>query len=152
MAGNATIRIDVLQEDITDCREARQGDPRRCMLSNAVQRSIPDALFPDCDMRWIRFSKTSTQRRYFYQTPRKAMQALLDFDAGKPVKPFSFTTTRGFSEVRRSKAAGYVPSPKRYRPTGSGGSRHASESLACTRSVRCKGPMATPVTLNGALR
>lgn len=118
MSGNATIRIDVLQEDITDCREARQGDPRRCMLSNAVQRAKPDALFPDCDLRFMRFSLASTEKRYFYETPRKAMQALLDFDAGRPVKPFSFTISRGYSQVRRSKAAGYVPSPKRYRPTG----------------------------------
>jgi hypothetical protein len=119
MAGNATIsRIDVLQEDIDNCREARQGDPRRCMVSDAVQRAIPDALYIESDIRWIRFSKASTQRRYSYQTPTKVMKALLDFDAGRLVKPFWFTMTRGYSEPRRSKTAGFVPSPKIYRPAG----------------------------------
>lgn len=111
-------KVQVLQEDIDTCRFDRQGDPRRCMLDTAVQRSIPAALHPDSDIRYIRFSLESTQKRYFYDTPQKAMRALLDFDAGRPVKPFTFTMSRGRSEVRRSKQNGFIRNKKRYPLTG----------------------------------
>lgn len=109
-------RIHVLAEDISECRYQRQGDPKRCMISDAAQRAIPDALFPDTDMRYLRFSLERTQRRYFYDLPRAAQLALLDFDAGREVKPFSFTISRGYSETRRTKQAGFIRRPSKPNP------------------------------------
>jgi hypothetical protein len=105
--------IAVTDENISSCRLNRERDTRHCMISDAVQRTVPGALFVDSDIRFIRFSLESTQRRYFYETPQRAAKALLDFDAGRPVKPFTFVLTRGFSETRRSKQAGFVPAPRR---------------------------------------
>lgn len=107
-------KIQVLQEDIEVCREARQCDPRRCMISDAVQRAIPGALHIDSDLRYIRFSLETTQRRYFYDTPRRVQQALRSFDEGREVQPFTFTMSRGYSETRRSKTNGFRRSAKVY--------------------------------------
>ena len=106
-------RIHVTQQDIDQCRYARQGDPHHCMISDAVQRAIPDALFPDTDLRYVRFSREATQRRYFYDLPQRPRHALLDFDDGLEVKPFSFTISRGYSEIRRTKQAGFIRRPSR---------------------------------------
>jgi hypothetical protein len=110
-------RIRVLQRDIEACRVQRQGDPRRCMISDAVQRAIPEALFIDTDLRYLRFSLESTQRRYFYDLPQVPQRALLDFDNGREVQPFDFRIRRGYSEIRRTKQPGYIPKPARARPT-----------------------------------
>jgi len=82
------------------------------MISDAVQRAVPTALHIDTDLRYLRFSLDKTQRRYFYDLPRIAMQALVDFDGGKTVEPFKFNVSRGFSVKRRSKLAGYKAKPK----------------------------------------
>jgi hypothetical protein len=105
-------RIHVLEQDIAECRYRRQGDPHICMIATATQRAIPEALVIDVDMRYLRFSLARTKLRYFYDLSKVAQVALVAFDDGREVKPFSFWISRGYTTKRRSKEEGFQPSPR----------------------------------------
>lgn len=94
--------------------QAVRADSHRCMIADAVAKHIPNAHFIMVDLQSIRFSDTKLGRRYIYMTPPSAQNALLRFDEGKKVKPFSMTLKTGFSRLMRVRTPGYKPSKHKY--------------------------------------
>lgn len=78
--------IDVTQEIIDT---SAQRDSSHCMIADAVKRAVPEAKYISVDLATIRFTDVNAGVRYIYLTPRKAQQALLDFDHGDKPEPFT---------------------------------------------------------------
>ena len=101
----------------THINNAIPRNSHRCMIADAIQQEIPDAKFICVDTQSIRFTNMRTGKRNIYLTPPSAQKALIQFDSGSPVKPFSFTMSRGYSRLMRVKA-GKVNRSKHYKRTG----------------------------------
>lgn len=95
-------RIEVTQKHIDT---AKRSVSSYCMISAAIKSSLPDAKAPQTDLQTIRFTNPKTGVRAAYLTPRVAQQALIDFDQGVEVKPFSFAL-RMAVQVSRSTGSG----------------------------------------------
>jgi hypothetical protein len=70
-------------------------DSHHCAVQMSIEDQIPWAKRITVDTQTIRFTddrKKATGRwvRNWYLTPRVIQQYIVDWDAGKPVKPFSF--------------------------------------------------------------
>src|SRR5262245_19379540 len=65
-------------------------DSRLCMIANSIQGRIPWARHISVDVQTIRFNNTKTRKRFVYLTPHEAQKALILFDHGVRVDPFSF--------------------------------------------------------------
>lgn len=105
-----TITRDVVEH-------AKQRDSSHCMIADAI-REKTGAKYVLVDVQSIRLSNMRTRKRYTFLTPPIAQQAIIAFDQGKPIKPFSFSlrravTVRAVQHVRR----GTVASAKRARAT-----------------------------------
>jgi hypothetical protein len=96
------LRISVSQDIINS---ACRADSSHCMIADAVRDCCPWARNITVDIQTIRLSDPEHGVRYTYLTPRQAQLALLDFDAGVPAEPFSFTLVRrsGHSQWMRRK-------------------------------------------------
>lgn len=70
-----------------------QRDSSHCMIAEAVYAQIPGAAFVSVDLQTIRWTDRKKGRRYIAFTPAVAQQALVDFDRGDPVKPFTIRAT-----------------------------------------------------------
>ena len=70
--------------------EAVRRDSHHCMIADALKEAIPEAQYILVDVQSIRYSKKNEQKRYCHLTPLTAQRALVKWDRGKPVKPFSF--------------------------------------------------------------
>lgn len=77
---------------------AVRGDSHHCMIADAIKARIPDAQFISVDLQSIRFTDPKTKIRYKYFTPLTGQQALVNFDQGKPIKPFVLTLKDGVQE------------------------------------------------------
>src|SRR5215510_473199 len=77
-----------ITQDIIDnaCRQ----DSRHCMIAEAVKKQIPNATKVIVDIATIRFTDQKKGFRYIYLTPPIAQKALVDFDDGISIAPFSF--------------------------------------------------------------
>lgn len=112
------MKIHVAPKQIdTSCRR----DSHHCMIADAVKVAIPDAQFILVDVQSIRYSIPGRQTRYCHLTPLSAQKAIIAFDRGKKVAPFSFTLPPVFS----SRPMGWVGQANRsgkkrhqYQPTG----------------------------------
>lgn len=60
----------------------------RCPIAFALKLSDLDILSPKVDDEFVVFSRRSTDLRYEYWTPDKAVKWLKDYDAGRQPKPF----------------------------------------------------------------
>lgn len=80
------VTIEVTQE-IVDASTRR--DSSHCMIAEALQRAVPKAQYISVDLATIRFTDMSAGRRYVYLTPRVAQEALLAFDQGEKIEPFT---------------------------------------------------------------
>jgi hypothetical protein len=73
---------------------AKRGDSGYCMLAEAVKIAFPDVAkgknAVSVDLQTIRVSDAKKNLRYVFLTPRMAQVALVDFDQGSEVEPFSF--------------------------------------------------------------
>jgi hypothetical protein len=87
MAAPKSLHVNVKQTDI-DIADAHRKDSNQCMIVAAIERSLPEASYVNVDARRIAF--TLDRVRYAFMTPPVAYTALMDFDAGRPVAPFSF--------------------------------------------------------------
>src|SRR5215203_1022975 len=87
-----TLKISV---DVDTIVNAIQADSHQCMIADAVQAQVKNAKFIMVDLQSIRFTDKERGIRYIYLTPPVAQQAILEFDKGKPVKPFEFTLSQG---------------------------------------------------------
>jgi hypothetical protein len=86
-------RITVTQDNIS--RSAR-ADSSHCMIANAVREAIPQARNISVDLQTIRYSDPERGVRYTYLTSAAAQAALVAFDEGSLVEPFSFTISNAY--------------------------------------------------------
>jgi hypothetical protein len=84
------MKITVTREHI---ERAVKGNSHRCMIADAIRAVVPKARFILVDLQTIRWSELDSDERDFYLTPAAAQQAIVAFDQGEPVEPFSFTLT-----------------------------------------------------------
>ena len=84
------IRVDVTERDI---QKAKRGDSFKCVVMQAIARTIPDATRIDVDSQTIRF--TERDARYIYVTPAAVTGYVIAFDAGDPPEAFSFQLRHG---------------------------------------------------------
>jgi hypothetical protein len=78
-------KIDVTAADIA---HAIPRDSSICAVARAIARAIPDTTRIVVDTQAIRFSRGS--QRFIYLTPAIAQHYVVEFDAGRPIEPFSF--------------------------------------------------------------
>jgi hypothetical protein len=86
------VRIQVTEQNIKDACKA---DSRHCMIADAIAAKLPDVRNISVDMMTIRWSDPATGWRYIYLTPKPAQFALVDFDMGLEVQPFTFQLRSG---------------------------------------------------------
>jgi hypothetical protein len=86
------VKIQVTAENI---KRACRIDSRHCMIADAISARIPGVRNISVDMMTIRWSDPSTGWRYIYLTPKPAQYALIDYDMGEPIEPFSFQVRSG---------------------------------------------------------
>lgn len=65
------------------------------MIAEAIAVHLPGVRNVSVDMMTIRWSDPAKGWRYIYLTPKPAQYALLDFDMGLPIEPFSFQVRSG---------------------------------------------------------
>lgn len=85
---SAKLRVDVTQEQIDS---ATQRDSRRCMIAEAITAAHPKYTKVMVDLATIRWTNPRTKKRYVCLTPEAAGIALVAFDQGEEVKPFSMS-------------------------------------------------------------
>lgn len=85
-------RLDcvVTADMITD---AKVRDSSHCMTSAAIEAVRPDAFKIAVDLQTIRWSDRDKRLRYIYLTPRNVQKAIVLWDQGQKVEPFSFRLT-----------------------------------------------------------
>lgn len=81
----------MLKVNITDelVQRACQRDSRHCMIAEAIKLTRPDYKNILVDLQTIRWTNPRTGKRYICLTPEAAGQALVLFDRGEPVQPFT---------------------------------------------------------------
>lgn len=89
--------------------ESTRRNSGHCMIADSLKDAIPDAQFILVDVQSIRYSIPGRQVRYLHLTPLKAQRAIIAFDRGKKVAPFSFTLPPVFS----SRPMGWVGQARR---------------------------------------
>ena len=82
------IDVEVTQEHIDT---AIPSDSAHCMIADAIRAAVPQAKKIAVDLQAIRFTDPEKGQRYVYFTPTIGQDALIAFDEGTPIKPFSFT-------------------------------------------------------------
>ena len=78
------IKVEVTAADIRKARRLKGNRSTTCPVALAVQRVTKDP------KAWAGVTFMYTNGKYI-PTPKKNSEFILRFDAGKPVKPFSFT-------------------------------------------------------------
>lgn len=86
------VKIQVTAENI---KQACKADSRHCMIADAISAQLPGVRNISVDLMNIRWSDPSTGWRYIYLTPKPAQYALVDYDMGLPIEPFSFQVRSG---------------------------------------------------------
>ena len=74
------------------------------MVADAVRDRVKWATFIEVDVQSIRFNNRQKGIRYIYLTPTEAQKAIVLFDQGIKVKPFSFHLNQGYVKVRKMRA------------------------------------------------
>ena len=97
-------------------------DSGHCMIADGVVSSYPGAVRASADMQTIRFSDPDKGLRYVYLTPRLVMEALVRFDLGQAIEPFSFQLRAGHTTrvSHRDPVTGRVTRKPAGRPFGTG--------------------------------
>jgi hypothetical protein len=88
--------IQVTREHIDN---AVRRDSHRCMIADAIRDAFPAAQYILVDLQSIRWTDPEAKERYAYFTPPLAQRALLRFDQGKPVQPFTFRLGPAFTRA-----------------------------------------------------
>ncbi len=84
------MKIPVTGQSIAD---AKQRDSKMCMVADAIRHKLK-AQFISVDIQSIKFSVPKKDTRFVYMTPPDVQRAIIAFDQGKPVKPFTFSLTK----------------------------------------------------------
>jgi hypothetical protein len=85
-SGNGRYRVSIKEEEIE--RGIRR-DSRHCMISEAIKRDHPDWTRIETDLATIRWTNPRTKKRYICLTPDSARDALVLYDQGEPIEPFT---------------------------------------------------------------
>lgn len=80
------ILVKVTQEDI---EKAKRKDSSKCVVAQAIARTIKDATMISVDVQSIRFTNGAGER-LVYLTPPAASGYVVAFDAGDELHPFNF--------------------------------------------------------------
>lgn len=80
------MRINVEKATIAT---SKRRDSGHCMIADSL-KSQTGGKYVLVDLQTIRYSDLKKGKRYFYLTPPTAQKALLAFDQGKQVRPFTF--------------------------------------------------------------
>lgn len=86
------VKFQVTADNI---KEACRADSHHCMIADAITARLPGVRNISVDMMHIRWSDPAKGWRYIYQAPKSAQIALIDFDMGLEIKPFSFEVRSG---------------------------------------------------------
>lgn len=82
------INVEITQHHID---VAIPEDSSHCMIADAIRSALPQARNISVDLQAIRFTDPDKAQRYIYFTPTIGQGALVAFDEGRPLVPFSFT-------------------------------------------------------------
>lgn len=129
--------IEVTPKDIA---RAHQNDSYKCVVVQAIARTIPDAHRIEVDTQAVRFTRTTTGSRYVYLTPYAVQGYVIAFDAGDKIEPFRFQLNeRGMIRAKR----------KIYTAAGNKANAAAYRARAKVRKTRAKPVLGSdaPVTL-----
>lgn len=86
------VKFEVTAEIIKNaCKE----NSRHCMIAQAVAATLPHVRNISVDMMTIRWSDPERGWRYIYLTPKPAQYALVDYDMGLKIEPFTFQVRSG---------------------------------------------------------
>jgi hypothetical protein len=99
-----------ITEEIAE--RACRRNSRHCMIAEAIKEAMPWVARIMVDLQTIRWSDPRVGLRYIFLTPLAAQKALVRFDAGEPVAPFSFTL-RGGRAVSMLSGGGSTGKPQR---------------------------------------
>src|SRR6516165_8567350 len=75
--------------------QACRTNKRTCMISESIRNQLKGVTAITTDLMTVRYSDPEKGLRYIFHTPRTAQVALMRFDAGKPIKPFTFRLRGG---------------------------------------------------------
>jgi hypothetical protein len=81
----AQVRIQVTEADI---KKAETKSSMRCVVAQAIARTVPDARRVDVDVQTVRWTRGDD--RYVYLTPYSVQGYIIAFDAGDDIQPFTF--------------------------------------------------------------
>lgn len=84
----ASFKVTVTPELV---ERAVQRDSHHCMIAEAIKEQNPHFSRILVDLQTIRWTNTTTGKRYIALTPEEAAARLVDFDQGRPIDPFAFT-------------------------------------------------------------
>jgi hypothetical protein len=96
--GQTRFKVDVTQEDID---KAHRNNSYKCIVAQAVARTIPDATRIEIDLQTVRFTRAATGERLLFLTPNIAAGYVVAFDAGDEMHPFSFNLSNPVKVTRR---------------------------------------------------
>jgi len=97
-------RIVVTEQDI---EKAQRNNSYKCVVSETIARTIPDATRIETDTQTIRFTRGG--ERLIFLTPYVVTGYVIAFDAGDPIHPFSFQLRDPMKAKRRHfTAAGHA--------------------------------------------
>ena len=82
------IKVEITAERIAN---SIKRDSRHCMISEAVKEAAPFASDVRTDVAFIRVRNPERRLDYHYATPKIAVKALVDWDEGIEIEPFTFT-------------------------------------------------------------
>jgi hypothetical protein len=76
-------------------QKACRANKHKCMIAEAIRAAIPEATNIAVDLIGIRWSDPAKGIRYFYPTPPSAQNALVHFDMGHLIPPFTIRLKGG---------------------------------------------------------
>lgn len=121
------------------------GVSSHCMIAEAIKKAVPDARAVAVDLQTIRWSDRERRIRYVYLTPPSVQQALVDFDQGELIEPFTFRVRH--AQIHRT--AGPRPHRDTASSTEAGRSRRALDKATLVmKHDRRDGP---PIRVGGQL-
>jgi len=125
-------RVTVTEQDI---EKAHRNDSYKCVVAQAIARTVKDAHRIEVDTQAIRFSRKG--ERLVYMTPYAVQGYVVAFDAGDPIEPFSFQ----------------LRSPRRTKTRESTHAGKIVQKTAATarRRIKRSKPEATPAEVRAAV-
>jgi hypothetical protein len=82
------LAVDVHAEQI---ETSQKRDSSHCMIADAIKAAYPKARNVVVDLATIRFTDPDRKERLTFLTPMRAQLAIIDFDRGEPLEPYTLT-------------------------------------------------------------